>query len=128
MLCRVCKNKYPKDNATELNSRKKDVNNTSFINGSSHKKIENLKYSPKVDMKTAEKKLKKKRQKDENAGLIIPGQVSNMKQNKRGRSNENKSVNVCKDNNKLMQMLLKTGQTNNQPPCSKKIELFLNSK
>ena len=25
MLCRVCKNKYTKDNATELNSRKKDV-------------------------------------------------------------------------------------------------------
>ena len=128
MLCRVCKNKYPKDNATELISRTNEANKISLIS-SSLKKVENLKDFSKADVKSVEKKLKKRRQKDENAGLIIQSQVSTMNQNKAGRINENKLVNVCKGNNKLMQMLLKTSQTNgDQPSCSNKLELFLNSK
>ena len=76
MLCRICKNKYTKDNATALISRKSKANKISLNSGSPCKKIESFKTLTKVDAKSVEKKHKKKRQKDENAGLIIPGQKS----------------------------------------------------
>merc|ERR1712110_439600 len=113
MLCRICKNKFPKDNATALISRKSKANKISLINGSPHKKIESLKTFTNVDSKSVEKKHKKKRQKDENAGLIIPGQISAISQNNYGKTNENKLANAYKDN-KLMQLLMKKGQTEQQ--------------
>jgi hypothetical protein len=107
MMCRVCKNKYPKEYATKLGTNKEDHLNNKFSKNVDLCK--NEKNPSKDSIKNIEKKTKKKTHKDVNAGLVIPSSTTTTVQNfKAGSKNsESKKIQSSYQNDKILQMLLK---------------------
>ena len=130
VLCRLCKNKYPKEYCKELSIRQNQKNKkTSGI--ASAKSTKNAASSLNKDSKEVEKKKpKKKRKNDENAGLILPPMTSTSVQKfKSTKKTDSGQGKFDKSNNKLMQMLTKTDSLKGfQSSTSSKLEMFLNHK
>lgn len=116
VLCGVCHIKYPSNCKTKLEQRTRAGLDKNLVIPKSENKKTN-------DMKVCQKKPKKKRHKDVNAGLILPNSTSTSNDLNIGiKSTGSSKPNLSNKNDKLLQMLKKSEK---QKISYSKLDMFL---
>lgn len=117
-ICRVCKHKYPKKMCSEMRPRKNYVPSTTKSDNLVNVKV-------KEEPKNVEKnKVLKKKNKDVNAGLIIPASFESSKLRQDKRSFNKKQGKISNDNQKLSQILSTMNTANNPESFHNKLDKF----